>query len=218
MKVELLSILHHLWRQWLPRMAIAMEIGCSNLSFWHYYYLIQGHLHMDSIAPVGGPGSHWPHPQLTTADWSHLCHTSITPCLSQSVKGTILHQATVSRGNPFNNDISSWAPTGTIFSATPGWAGCSWFPLSVPTSTRLPPALFDIPGFSTGFYFRQGLSVVKGLKEAPVFLQKGSYNIHQITDNAFIILSSLPVCYNTGRSQHIAHLHKWQGFMIKHEM
>ncbi len=66
----------------------------------------------ENIAPVGGPGSHWPHRQLTTADWSHLCHTSITLCLSQSVKRTILHPAVVSRGNPFNNDIISWASNG----------------------------------------------------------------------------------------------------------
>ncbi len=64
----------------------------------------------ENTASVGGPGSHWPNPQLTTADWSHLCHTSITLCLSQSVKRTILHPAIVSRGNPFNNDITSWAP------------------------------------------------------------------------------------------------------------
>ncbi len=69
----------------------------------------------ENIAPVGGPGSHWPHPQLTTADWWHLCHTSITLitiCLCPSVKRTILHSAIVSRGNPLNNDITSWAPHG----------------------------------------------------------------------------------------------------------
>ncbi len=49
---------------------------------------------------------------LTTANWLHLCRTSIILCLSQSVKRTVLHPAIVSRGNPFNNDITSWAPNG----------------------------------------------------------------------------------------------------------
>ncbi len=94
---------------------IAGKQSCSN--YWPTFHPGVA----ENIAPVGDPGSHWPHPQLTTADWSHLCHTAITLCLSQGVKGTILHPSIVSRGNPFNNDITSWAPTGAIFSATPGW-------------------------------------------------------------------------------------------------
>ena len=85
---------------------------------WIWHICIDVHVCIDhpgvaeNIAPVGGPGSHWPHPQLTTADWSHLCHTSITLYLCQSVKGTILHPAIFSRGDPFNGDITSWAPNG----------------------------------------------------------------------------------------------------------
>ncbi len=111
----------------------------------------------ENIAPVGCPGSHWPHPQLNTADWSHLCHTSITLCLS--AKGTILHPAIVSGGNPFNNDITSWAPTGAIFSATSGcnndfvfendWCRCQLDATQTPSCT-----IFDIP--ATINYWRGG--------------------------------------------------------------
>ncbi len=84
----------------------------------------------ENIAPVGGPGSHWPHPQLTTADWSHLCHVS----------RTILNPAIVSRGNPFNNGITSWAPN---------WCNIFCYP-------RVKPR--HIQGQLFGYIFRKNLS------------------------------------------------------------
>ncbi len=102
-----------------------------------------------------GPGSQWPHPQLTTADWSHLCHTSITLCLSQSVKGTISHPAIVSRGNPFNNDITSWAPNGcNIFCfprVIPLWSNRFWKLCATCHMCRFIPILWPMSWFVITF-------------------------------------------------------------------
>ena len=47
---------------------------------------------------------------------------------------------------------------------------------------------------------------------------QAAQNLSVTSDIMFINLSSLPVCYNTGVSQNVAHLHKWRGFAIKHEV